>query len=102
VGANPETEEAAMAMFPIVVVKEKRSSVGAQQTEGGTLSVRIAWYDRASKEVQHLELDTHLRDVIGDTAVIQGMTARAVNGAYQIELGHEDIPSSEYDLTPQG
>ena len=90
-----------MAMFPIVVVKEKRSSVGAEQVEGGSLSVRIAWYDRSSKEIQHLDLDTHLRDVIGDTAVIQGMTARAVDGAYQIELGDEDIPS-EYDLTSKG
>jgi hypothetical protein len=87
-----------MAMFPIVVVKEKRSSVGAQQTEGGTLSVQIAWYDRASKEVQHLELDTHLRDVIRDAALMQGMRVRAIDGVYQIELGDEDIPS-EYDLT---
>lgn len=87
-----------MAKFPIIVVKEKRSSVGAEQVEGGTLSVRIAWYDRASGEVQHLELDTHLRDVIGETALLQGVPARAVDGAYQIELGEEDIPS-EYDLT---
>ncbi|HJR54883.1 MAG TPA: hypothetical protein VJ982_14380 [Gemmatimonadota bacterium] len=87
-----------MAKFPIVVVKEKRSSVGAEQVEGGTLSIRIAWYDRASREVQHLDLDTHLRDVIGDTALLQGVPARAVDGAYQIELGDEDIPS-EYDLT---
>jgi hypothetical protein len=86
-----------MAKFPIVVVKEKRSSVGAQQTEGGTLSVRIAWYDRAAKEVQHLDLDTHLRDAIRDAALMQGMPVRAVDGAYQIELGDEDIPS-EYDL----
>lgn len=97
-GGNPNNEEAAMAMFPIVVVKEKRSSVGAEQVEGGTLSVRIAWYDRASKEVQHLDLDTHLRDVIRDAALMQGMPVRAVDGAYQIELGDEDIPS-EYDLT---
>jgi hypothetical protein len=90
-----------MAMFPIVVVKEKRSSVGAEQVEGGTLSVQIAWYDRASKEIQHLELDTHLRDVIGDTARLQGVPARAVDGAYQIELGDEDIPSAEYDIIPK-
>ncbi len=90
-----------MAMFPIVVVKEKRSSVGAEQVEGGTMSVRIAWYDRASGEVQHLDLDTHLRDVIRDTALLQGVPARAVDGAFQIELGDEDIPS-EYDLTPKG
>ncbi|HET6637907.1 MAG TPA: hypothetical protein VFH82_03890 [Gemmatimonadota bacterium] len=90
-----------MAMFPIVVVKEKRSSVGAEQVEGGTLSVQIAWYDRASKEIQHLELDTHLRDVIGDTALLQGVPARAVDGAYQIELGDEDIPSAEYDIIPK-
>jgi hypothetical protein len=90
-----------MAMFPIVVVKEKRSSVGAEQVEGGTLSVQIAWYDRASKEIQHLELDTHLRDVIGDTALLQGVPARAVDGAYQNELGDEDIPSAEYDLIPK-
>jgi hypothetical protein len=88
-------------MFPIVVVKEKRSSVGAEQVEGGTLSVQIAWYDRASKEIQHLELDTHLRDVIGDTALLQGVPARAVDGAYQIELGDEDIPSAEYDIIPK-
>lgn len=87
-----------MAKFPIVVVKEKRSSVGAEQVEGGTLSIRIAWYDGASREVQHLDLDTHLRDVIGDTALLQGVPARSVDGAYQIELGDEDIPS-EYDLT---
>jgi len=87
-----------MAMFPIVVVKEKRSSVGAEQIEGGTLSVRIAWYDRTSGEVQHLELDTHLRDVIGDAARMQGMSVRAVDGVYLIELGDKDIPS-EYDLT---
>lgn len=99
-GANPDTEEEGMAMFPIVVVKEKRSSVGAQQTEGGSLSVRIAWYDRASKEVQHLELDTHLRDALMDTARVQGAAVRAVDGAYLIELGNEDIPSAEYDLTP--
>lgn len=88
-----------MAKFPIVIVKEKRSSVGAQQAEGGTFSVRIAWYDRASGEVQHMELATHLRDAIGDTALMQGMPVRAVDGAYQIELGEEDIPSPEYDLT---
>lgn len=87
-----------MAKFPIIVVKENRSSVGAKQVEGGALSVRIAWYDRASGEVQHIELDTHLRDVIGETALLQGVLARAVDGAYQIELGEEDIPS-EYDLT---
>ena len=90
-----------MALFPIVVVKAKRRSVGAEQVEGGTMSVRIAWYDRASGEVQHLDLDTHLRDVIRDTALLQGVPARAVDGAFQIELGDEDIPS-EYDLTPKG
>jgi hypothetical protein len=88
-----------MAKFPIIVVKEKRSSVGAEQVEGGALGVRIAWYDRASGEVQHLDLETHLRDALMDTAVVQGMPARAVNGVYQIELGSEDIPSPEYDLT---
>jgi hypothetical protein len=98
-GANPDTEEEGMAKFPIVVVKEKRSSVGAQQTDGGTLSVHIAWYDRASKEVQHLELDTHLRDALMDTALVQGAPVRAVGGAYRIELGDEDIPSEEYDVT---
>ncbi len=87
-----------MAMFPIVVVKEKRSSVGAEQTEGGTLSVVVAWYDRATKEVQRLELETHLRDAIMATALVQGTPVRAVSGAYQIELGEEDIPSEEFDL----
>ena len=91
-----------MAMFPIVVVKEKRSSVGAEQVEGGTLSVRIAWYDRASGEVQHLELDTHLRDAVMGTALMQGSPVRAIDGVYQIELGNEDIPSEEYDLTAKG
>ena len=90
-----------MAMFPIIVVKEKRSSVGAEQVEGGALSVQIVWYDRSTKEIQHMELATHLRDVVGDTAVIQGMTARAVDGVYQIELGDEDIPS-EFDLATKG
>ncbi len=91
-----------MAKFPIVVVKEKRSSVGAEQTEGGTLSVLIAWYDRATGEVQRLELDTHLRDAIMATALVQGTPVRAVAGAYQIELGKEDIPSEEFDLTGKG
>lgn len=88
-----------MAKFPIVVVKEKRSSVGAQEAVG-RLSLRVTWYDKNEKDFRHLELDTHLSGVLGDTALVQGVPVRAVDGAYQIELGDEDIPS-EYDISAQ-
>jgi hypothetical protein len=96
VNPNPDTEEAAMAMFPIVVVKERRSTVGAEQTAGGTLTVQIVWHDKITG-FQHLELITHLEDVIRDDALVQGTRVRAVDRTFQIELGDEDIPS-EYDL----
>lgn len=86
-----------MAKFPIVVVKEKRSSVGAEEAVG-RLSLRVIWYDESAKDFRQLELDTHLTGVMGDAALVQGMPVRAVDGAYQIELGDEDIPS-EYDLS---
>lgn len=87
-----------MAKFPIVVVKERRSTVGAEQAAPGVLTVRITWYDRSREEFQHLVLDTHLTGVLQDAAEVQGVNVRAVDGAYQIELGSEDIPS-EYDLS---
>lgn len=87
-----------MAKFPIVVVKEKGSTVGAEQASPGILSIRVTWYDQSREEFQHLVLDTHLRGVLQDMALVQGVDVRAVDGAYQIELGEEDIPS-EYDLS---
>jgi hypothetical protein len=83
---KPETEEAAMAKYPIVVVKE---NPGDPKT-GGKLTIQVKWFESGQEWVTELKFP-HLVQTVRDDALMNGAPVRKKDGKYELELGNIDI-----------